>query len=117
MTVGDRIRKQRELLGISQTELAEKIKVSKQTLYKYEKNLITNIPSSIIEEISKVLNVSESYLMGWEDNLNKENSDLIPDILSDEKLLDHIKKVMCLNEEHKHAIYDNTTYWYEKEGH
>ena len=117
MTVGDRIRKQRELLGISQTELAEKIKVSKQTLYKYEKNLITNIPSNIIEEISKVLNVSESYLMGWEDNLNKENSDLIPDILSDEKLLDHIKKVMCLNEEHKQAIYDNTTYWYEKEGH
>ena len=117
MTVGDRIRKQRELLGISQTELAEKIKVSKQTLYKYEKNLITNIPSSIIEEISKVLNVSESYLMGWEDNLNKENSDLIPDILSDEKLLDHINKVMCLNEEHKQVIYDNTTYWYEKEGH
>ena len=117
MTVGDRIRKQRELLGISQTELAEKIKVSKQTLYKYEKNLITNIPSSIIEEISKVLNVSESYLMGCEDNLNKENSDLIPDILSDEKLLDHIKKVMCLNKEHKQAIYDNTTYWYEKEGH
>ena len=117
MTVGDRIRKQRELLGISQTELAEKINVSKQTLYKYEKILITHIPSNIIEEISKVLNVSESYLMGWEDNLNNENSDLIPDILSDEKLLDHIKKVMCLNEEHKQAIHDNTTYWYEKEGH
>lgn len=117
MTVGDRIRKRRELLGFSQTELAEKIKVSKQTLYKYEKNLITNIPSNIIERISKVLNVSEAYLMGWEDNLNKENSDLIPDILSDEKLLDHIKKVMCLNEEHKQTIYDNTAYWYEKEGH
>ena len=117
MTVGDRIRKQRELLGFSQTELAEKIKVSKQTLYKYEKNLVTNIPSNIIEEISEVLNVSEAYLMDWEDNLNKENSDLIPDILSDEKLLDHIKKVMCLNEEHKQVIYDNTTYWYEKEGH
>ena len=117
MTVGDRIRKQRELLGFSQTELAEKIKVSKQTLYKYEKNIITNIPSDKIEEISNVLNVSEAYLMGWEDNLNKKNSDLIPDILSDEKLLDHIKKVMCLNGEHKQAIYDNTTYWYEKEGH
>lgn len=117
MTVGDRIRKQRELLGFSQTELAEKIKVSKQTLYKYEKNLITNIPSNIIERISKVLNVSEAYLMGWEDNLSKENSDLIPDILSDEKLLDHIKKVMCLNEEHKQTIYDNAAYWYEKEGH
>lgn len=116
MTVGDRIRKQRELLGFSQTELAEKVKISKQTLYKYEKNIITNIPSDKIEEISKVLNVSEAYLMGWDDNM-KEISSLIPDILSDEKLLEHIKKVMCLNEEHKQTIYDNTTYWYEKEGH
>lgn len=117
MTVGDRIRKKRELLRISQTELAEKVKISKQTLYKYEKNIITNIPSNKIEEIAKVLCVSESYLMGWEDNLNKENSDLIPDILSDNDLIKHIKKLMCLNDEHKQAIYDNTAYWYEKEGH
>lgn len=47
MTVGDRIRKQRELLGFSQTELAEKVNISKQTLYKYEKNIITNIPSDL----------------------------------------------------------------------
>ena len=66
MTVGDRIRKQRELLGFSQTELAEKVNISKQTLYKYEKNIITNIPSDKIEQISKVLNVSESFLMGWD---------------------------------------------------
>lgn len=116
MTVGDRIRKQREFLELSQTELAERVNISKQTLYKYEKNIITNIPSDKIEEISKVLNVSEAYLMGWDDNM-KEISSLIPDILSDEKFLDHIKKVMCLNEEHKQTIYDNTTYWYEKEGH
>ncbi len=117
MTVGDRIRKKRQMLGISQTELAEKAKISKQTLYKYEKNIITNVPSNKIEEISKILNVSESYLMGWDKNLNKENSDLIPDILSDSDLLQHIKKLMCLNNEHRQAIYDNTTYWHEKEGH
>ena len=51
MTIGDRIKKQRELLGISQVELAEKMKVSKQTLYKYENNIITNIPSDKIEII------------------------------------------------------------------
>ncbi len=44
MTIGDRIKKQRELLGISQVELAEKIKVKKQTQYKYENTIITNIP-------------------------------------------------------------------------
>lgn len=87
MTVGDRIRKKREMIGMSQTELAEKLKISKQTLYKYEKNIVTNVPSNKIEEIADILKVSESYLMGWDKNLNKENSDLMPDILSDSNLL------------------------------
>lgn len=67
MTIGNRIRKQRESFGLSQTELAEKVKISKQTLYKYENNIITNIPSDKIEEIAKYLCVSPAYLMGWED--------------------------------------------------
>lgn len=74
LTVGDRIRKQRELLGISQTELAEKIKISKQTLYKYETNIITNIPSDKLESIAKFLNVSPASLMGWDvPNLMEES--------------------------------------------
>lgn len=117
MTVGDRIRKQRELVGFSQTELAEKIKVSKQTLYKYENNVITNIPSDKIEDIAKHLYVSPAYLMGWERNLTSDNADLIPDILSDTVMLEHIKKLKQLNTEHQKTIYDNISYWYEKEGH
>ena len=35
-TVGDRIKEQRELNNMSQVELAKKMGVSKQTLYKYE---------------------------------------------------------------------------------
>lgn len=77
MTIGDRIRKERELADISQTDLAEKIKISKQTLYKYEKNIITNIPSDKIEAIAKALNISESYLMGWSEEKGDEaTSDL-----------------------------------------
>ena len=116
MTIGDRIKKQRELLGISQVELAEKIKVSKQTLYKYENNIITNIPSDKIEIIGKVLEVSPSYLMGWEDNL--ENApDILPDHMSDSELLDNLKMLMKLSKEHRQTIFDNITYWHEKEGH
>lgn len=69
MTIGDRIKKQRKLLRLSQTELAKNVKVSKQTLYKYENNIITNIPGDKIKDIAKYLCVSPSYLMGWEDNL------------------------------------------------
>lgn len=65
MNKGERIRQLRESLNMSQTELANKIDVSKQTLYKYENNIVTNIPSDKIEAIAKALNVSPSYIMDW----------------------------------------------------
>lgn len=66
MTIGERIKNLRMEKGLSQIELAEKIKVSKQTLYKYENNIITNIPSDKIESIAKVLDTTPSMIMGWE---------------------------------------------------
>lgn len=117
MTVGDRIRKAREEKGISQTGLAEMVGVCKQTLYKYETNIVTNIPSDKIEKIAAALDVSEPYLMGWDDNLTKDNADLIPDILSDNELLKHVKKLMLLSTEHKQTIYDNIDFLFDKEGH
>lgn len=66
MTVGERLKEIREKNGMSQVEFADKINVSKQTLYKYENNLITNIPSDKIEAAAKLGNVSPSYIMGWE---------------------------------------------------
>lgn len=67
MTIGKRIKELREKHGMSQVDLADKISVSKQTLYKYENSIITNIPSDKIESIAKVFNISPSYLMGWKD--------------------------------------------------
>ena len=68
-TIGERIKLQRLEKGLSQVELSKKIGVSKQTLYKYENNIITNIPSDNIEKICSALNLSPAYLMGWENNL------------------------------------------------
>ena len=48
MTVGERIKEVREKIGMSQVDFADKINVSKQTLYKYENNLITNISYVIL---------------------------------------------------------------------
>ena len=116
MTVGDRIKYIREKKGIPQTELAEKMKVSKQTLYKYENNIVTNVPSDRIEKAAYYLNVNPGYLRGWEDNLIENNADLIPDILSDDILLEKIKKLMSLDKVHKQTIYDNIDFLYEKMG-
>lgn len=94
MTIGDRIIHQRKSLGISQTELAEKVNISKQTLYKYENNIITNIPSNRIEHIGKVLNVSPSYLMGWDEKQKNSNENF--QLSSLEKTI--IQKFRILNE-------------------
>ena len=55
-------------LGISQTELAECIGTSKQNLYKYENDIITNIPSDRVEALAKKLNTSPAYIMGWNED-------------------------------------------------
>ena len=57
-----------------QVELAEKVSISKQTLYKYENDIITNIPSDKIEAIASVLNVTPAYLMGWDENSSLQNN-------------------------------------------
>lgn len=67
MTIGERIKKRRTALGISQVALADKVGISKQSLYKYENGIITNIPSDKIEEIASVLNTTPAYIMGWGD--------------------------------------------------
>lgn len=72
MTIGDRIKKLREESKMTQEELAKYINSTKQTIYKYENNIITNIPSDKIESIAKALKVSPSYLMGWEEKEKTE---------------------------------------------
>ena len=74
MKVGDRIKKKRESIGMTQPELASLVDSTKQNIYKYESGIITNIPSDKIEAIAEALNVSPAYLMGWEDETQTVSS-------------------------------------------
>ncbi|MBO7697020.1 MAG: helix-turn-helix transcriptional regulator [Methanobrevibacter sp.] len=67
MTKGQRIKQRREELNIGQTELAQKVHISKQTLYKYENDIVSNIPSNRLEEIAAALDTTPDFLMGWQD--------------------------------------------------
>ena len=77
MTLGERIKFFRERKGLGQTELASLVNISKQSLYKYENNIITNIPSDKIEMIAKKLDTTPAILMGWESNVSPLPSDKI----------------------------------------
>lgn len=54
MTKGDRIKARREELGLTQTDLAEAISSTKQNIYKYENNIISNIPSDKVDVPKKM---------------------------------------------------------------
>ena len=67
MTMGERIKDLRNRRGLTAVQLADRIGASKQTVHKYEHNIVTNIPYDNIVAIADVLGVSPAYLMGWTD--------------------------------------------------
>lgn len=87
MTVGEKIKKAREVKNIAQVELASLVGISKQTLYKYENGIITNIPSNKIEAIAKVLDTTPASLMGWTETPITENNPTENDEVEEEYLL------------------------------
>lgn len=72
MNKGERIKKRREQIGLTQVALADMIGESKQTIYKYETGIVTNIPSDKIELIAKALRVQPEWIMGWTDTESVE---------------------------------------------
>ena len=86
--VGINIRERREELGLSQSALAEAINESRQTIYKYESGLVSNIPIVKLEAIAEVLQCSPTDLTGWEAKTSpvvKEDS--LPYITTEEQSL------------------------------
>ena len=71
MTIGQRIKAARERRDMTLDEVAKRCNTTKQTIFKYENEIVTNIPYDKIVLLSNALDVSPSYLFGWDE---KENS-------------------------------------------
>lgn len=65
--MGDRIRRLRTNLGLTQAELGEKVGLQRAAINKYEKGETENMKRTIIGKMSKIFNVSPSYLMAFDD--------------------------------------------------
>ena len=72
MTTGERIKKRREELGMTQTELANKIGYSSySTIAKIESG-DNNLKQSKIKAFADALETTPAYIMGWEDEDKQE---------------------------------------------
>ena len=68
MGIGLRIKALRENKGLTQEELARLLNTKRQTISKYEKEVVTNIPSDRLQELAKVLDTTPEYILGWGDS-------------------------------------------------
>lgn len=101
MTIGERIKYLRLQKKMTQEELGNKVGVGKQAIYKYETGLVTNLKQNVIAKLASALDVSPSYLMGWEDESGNRDLGL--------EELHYIKKGMKPDEAHRMADI-NATY-------
>ena len=84
MTIGQRIKEARESKNMTLDEVAKRCNTTKQTIFKYENEIVTNIPYDKINLLSNALDVSPSYLFGWDE---KENSPSELQLTEGEKVL------------------------------
>ena len=84
MTIGQRIRTARERKNMTLDEVATRCNTTKQTIFKYENEIVTNIPYDKIVLLSNALDVTPSYLFGWEE---KKDSPSEPTLTEGEKML------------------------------
>ena len=67
MTTGERIKQLRQQLGMTQTELGNKIGVQTAAIYKYENGLVVNLKRDVIAKLADALETTPSYLLGYDD--------------------------------------------------
>lgn len=75
-TIGQRIKERREELRMTQEDLGKRCGTTKQTIFKYESGIVTNIPMDRLCAIADALYISPAVLMGWEE---RQPAELTPD--------------------------------------
>lgn len=73
MTTGQNIKKYRLQRKMTLEELSKEIGVSTQAIFKYENDIVTNIPLERLELLCKVLKVKPQELISWADDTNKSS--------------------------------------------
>ena len=87
----ERIKALVESSGMSYQDLEKLTGIKKSSLQRYASGVTTKIPLDVIEKLAKAFNVSQEYLMGWDE---KENSPSEVQLTGGEKiLLDLFRKV------------------------
>ncbi len=108
MSIGKRIRDTRISRGLTQEDVAKIVGVATQTIYKYEKEIVTNIPLERLSKIAKALKTSTSYLFGDVDDPDDNSFRVVAlDMAFEEVATDSVwrEAVKAAEKEHISVLY------------
>lgn len=63
MSVGEKIKSLRKAMGLTQTELGERVGVKKNAVSKWECGRVEDIPGTTLKALAKLFDVPTSYLI------------------------------------------------------
>jgi transcriptional regulator with XRE-family HTH domain len=109
MTKGERIKKLREEKCLTQEELARLLNTTKQTISKYEKGIVTNIPSDKLEEMMKIFDVTPNYLMDWKNKVEEKPVEMAErhfEMINDEDFCEIFEEFKTLDATKKKLVKD-----------
>ncbi len=108
MTIGERIKRRRMELGMSQETLAKKIGYSSRSSINKIELDVQQLRQSKIKDIATALNTTTSYIMGWDE---KE-----PEVAKVDVFINEIKDITSdANEATKRAILDYAYFALERQ--
>lgn len=111
-TVASRIRKAMEIRGMRQVELVEKTGLSKGLVNHYVSGRVTNAKTDKIYVLAQALNVSETWLMGYDVPMEKQksnpfsedNAHMVAKIRNDEPLTNALQKYFESTEDKRRKV-------------
>ena len=82
-----RIKELRQEKGLTLEQVADIVGVGKSTVRKWETGMIANMKRDKIADLAKALGTTPAYLMGWEEDIEKEDSPSELTLTEGEKLM------------------------------
>ena len=95
--LGERIQEQRKLKGLTQADLAKKVKVSLTQMQRYEAKGVQP-PANVLQKFAAVLDTSVDFL------LSGDKSQRVKDALKDAELINQFKAVEQMNDKDKTVV-------------
>lgn len=80
MSVGEKIKSLRKAMGLTQTELGERVGVQKNAVSKWECGRVTEIPTATVKALAALFDVPTSYLIDDEPNQAPSPRDILEEV-------------------------------------